>query len=42
MSVYAESLKRLYKAGKLTAEQVKAQYDKGRITETEYKEILGI
>jgi len=42
MSVYAESLKRLYNAGKLTAEQIKAQYDKGRITETEYKEILGI
>lgn len=42
MSIYAQSLKRLYNAGKLTAEQIKAQYDKGRITDAEYKEILGI
>lgn len=41
MSVYAQSLKRLYEAGKLTVEQVNAQFEKGRITKKEYAEITG-
>ena len=41
MSVFAESLKRLYNANKITKEEVKAQFDKGRITEKEYEEIIG-
>ena len=41
MSVYAQSLKRLYSAGKLSKKQIKAQLDNGRITQDEYNEIIG-
>lgn len=41
MSTFAQSIKRLYDAGKLTKEQVKARYDKGQLTEAEYKWIIG-
>ena len=41
MSVFAESLKRLYVAKKLTKKQIKAQLDNERITQEEYTEIIG-
>lgn len=41
MSTFAQSIKRLYDARKLTKEQVKARYDKGQLTEEEYLWIIG-
>lgn len=41
MSTFAQSIQRLYNAGKLTKAQVKARYDKGQLTEYEYKVIIG-
>lgn len=41
MSTVAESIKRLYDAGKLTAEQIAARVVKGTITQDEYNEIVG-
>lgn len=40
MTIFAQSIKRLYDAGKLTAQEVRARYDKGQITEKEYLEIV--
>ncbi|MEI8127974.1 MAG: XkdX family protein [bacterium] len=42
MSTVAESIKRLYDAGKLTAEQLAARVTKGTITQAEYDEIVGV
>lgn len=41
MRVYAQSLYRLFKAGKLTVKQIEQQLEKGRITQAEYNEIVG-
>jgi len=41
MSTVAESIKRLYDAGKLTAEQLAARVARGTITQAEYDEIVG-
>lgn len=41
MSTLVESLKRLYKRGTLTLEQIRARVTKGTITEDEYKYITG-
>lgn len=41
MRVLINSLKRLYKAGRLTKEQIKERVTKGTITEDEYEEITG-
>lgn len=40
MRAIAESLKRLYKAGRLTKEQIWDRMKKGTITEAEYNEII--
>lgn len=37
----AKSIKRLYEAGRLTQEEVKARVDKGTLTADEYAEIVG-
>lgn len=41
MRALVNSLKRLYDAGKLTKEQLKARVEKGTIDESEYEEITG-
>lgn len=41
MRALVNSLKRLYEAGKLTKEQLKARVEKGTIDEAEYQEITG-
>ena len=41
MRKLVESLKRLYKAERLTKEQIKERVEKGTITKEEYKEITG-
>ncbi len=41
MRALVNSLKRLYDAGKLTDEQLKARVEKGTIDESEYEEITG-
>ena len=41
MKAVVASLKRLYTAGKITKEVVKARVVKGTINEEEYKEITG-
>ena len=41
MRALVNSLKRLYEAGKLTKEQLKARVEKGTIDESEYEEITG-
>lgn len=41
MRMLIDSLKRLYKSGRLTKEQIKDRVVKGTINETEYKEITG-
>lgn len=41
MSTLVESLKRLYKAGRLTKEQIAERVTKGTITEAEYEYITG-
>ena len=40
MRAIAESIKRLYKAGKLTKAQLLERVEKGTITEEEYLEII--
>lgn len=41
MSTLVESLKRLYKAGRLTKEQIAERVTKGTITPAEYEYITG-
>ncbi len=41
MSTLVESLKRLYKAGRLTAAQIAQRVEKGTITPEEYEYITG-
>jgi len=41
MRQIAESIKRLYDTGKLTAEQVAERVTKGTLTQAEYEEIIG-
>ena len=41
MSILAQSINRLYKAGRLTKEQVADRVAKGSITPEEYEEITG-
>lgn len=41
MSTLAQSINRLYKAGRLTKEQVKERVKKGSITPEDYEEITG-
>lgn len=41
MRTLVNSLKRLYDAGKLTKEQLRARIEKGTINESEYEEITG-
>jgi uncharacterized XkdX family phage protein len=41
MRTLVESLKRLYKAGRLTLEQIQARLEKGTITQEEYDYIIG-
>lgn len=41
MTSVAESIKRLYDAGKLTVEQLAVRVTKGTITQAEYDEIVG-
>lgn len=40
MTIFAQSIKRLYDTGKLTAQEVRARFEKGQITEKEYLEIV--
>lgn len=40
MSAFVESLKRLYKAGKLTKKKLKSIVDAGKLTEAQMKEII--
>ncbi|PWM78672.1 MAG: XkdX family protein [Phascolarctobacterium sp.] len=41
MRAVAESIKRLYEAGKLTGEQLAQRVEKGTLTLEEYNEIVG-
>ena len=41
MRTLVESLKRLYKAKRLTLEQIQARLEKGTITQEEYDYIIG-
>lgn len=41
MRILVESLRRLYKAGRLTLEQIQARLEKGTITQAEYDYIIG-
>lgn len=41
MRTVVESLKRLYKKGSLTKEQIRERVEKGTITKDEYKYITG-
>ena len=41
MSTVAESIQRLYDAGKLTTEQLAESVTKGTISQSEYDEIVG-
>ena len=41
MSRFVESLKRLYKAGKITDKKVAELLTEGKITEEEYEYIIG-
>lgn len=41
MRTLVESFKRLYEAGRLTAEQLKDRVERGLITEDEYEYITG-
>lgn len=41
MSTLAQSINRLYKAGRLTKEQVAERVEKGSITPEDYKKITG-
>lgn len=41
MKAVVLSLKRLYEAGKLTKEQIKARVEKGTINQAEYDYIIG-
>lgn len=41
MSTLVESLKRLYKKGRLTKQQIKDRVTKGTINEKEYEYIVG-
>ena len=40
-SILVESMKRLYKSGKITKENVKVRVKSGKITEDEYEYIVG-
>lgn len=40
MRILVESLKRLYKTGRLTLEQIQARLEKGTITQEEYDYIV--
>ena len=40
MRILVESLRRLYKAGRLTLEQIHARLEKGTITQEEYDYII--
>ena len=40
-SILVESMKRLYKSGKITKENVSARVKSGKITEDEYEYIVG-
>ena len=42
MRKVAESLKRLYKQGRISSEQLAASVEKGTITLAEYNEIVGV
>jgi len=39
--ILVESLRRLYKAGRLTLEQIQERLNKGTITQEEYEYIIG-
>ena len=41
MSAFAESLKRLYAAGRVTKEQIAERVRKGTVSAAEYEEITG-
>lgn len=41
MRAIAESLKRLYESGRISAEQLAQRVEKGTITLAEYNEIVG-
>lgn len=41
MTTFAQSLKRLYDAGRLTIQEIKKRLEKGQITESEFHEIIG-
>ena len=41
MSAFAESLKRLYAAGRVTKEQIAERVRKGTVSATDYEEITG-
>lgn len=41
MSTLVESLKRLYKKGSLTKQQIRERVEKGTITEEDYEYITG-
>ena len=40
-SILVESMKRLYKSGKITKANVKVRVESGKITEDEYEYIVG-
>ena len=40
-NILVESMKRLYKSGKITKENVKVRVESGKITEDEYEYIVG-
>ncbi len=40
MTIFAQSLKRLYDAGRITIQEIQARLQKGQITEKEYSEII--
>lgn len=42
MRALVESLKRLYKSGKITAERVEKLLTDGKITQEEYEYIIGV
>jgi len=41
MRTLVESLRRLYKAGRLTLDQIRARLEKGTITQEEFDYIVG-
>ena len=40
-SILVESMKRLYKSGKITKENVSARVESGKITEDEFNDLVG-